>query len=499
MQNTSLTQLTSAVRRLEADNIRNESFLTLVTKHETELRNILENIQKIQSDETDKKSISELTHTVKELTTRSIEDKNKVISEFQIQVQGLKSDIIKAINDKPIMITADDSEEAAVTERAVTISEFKSLDKTEQKYSGYVSLDDVLQIELGDTKISIDKDANDKEICSIENDFGGIAFRKHDSEDVWFLNRNENSEMEFHYNTMENAPLAVTPDNVKISKLSLNGKSVSKIATAINDNTAHNDTIPTVSAVVNYVNTNLKRLNLLNAVGGSETSSTPTSTTTNETSTTTSSTEERNTETSHAPNCNISTINTGAGKSLLIENETNSISLKDNESNIVSISASLTDGLKVSNKFKLNNTGGILCKFIEDNGELTVGRFVELTGSVVEMDDLIIPEVKLTDKLSTMVYGVIKSRVQEEYVKDNKVYKLDTDNEYITIIKEGLIEIPFDEGGSFELGSLLVAGSLGVPTYNKNNAEAIKFCVEKKVPMAKVVSKLKDNLVVDVV
>ena len=140
-----------------------------------------------------------------------------------------------------------------------------------------------------------------------------------------------------------------------------------------------------------------------------------------------------------------------------------------------------------------------MCKFIEDNGELTVGRFVELTGSIVEMDDLIIPEVKLTDKLSTMVYGVIKSRVQEEYVKDNKVYKLDTNNEYITIIKEGLIEIPFDEGGSFDLGSLLVAGSLGVPTYNKNNAEAIKFCVEKKVPMAKVVSKLKGNLVVDVV
>lgn len=492
MQNTSLTQLTSAVRRLEADNIRNESYLTLVTKHETELRDVLEKIQKIQSDETDKKSISELTHTVKELTTRSIEDKNKVMSEFQIQVQGLKSDIIKAINDKPVMVTADDSEEPVVTERAVTISEFKSLDKTEQKYSGYVSLDDVLQIELGDTKISIDKDANDKEICSIENDFGGIAFRKHDSEDVWFLNRNKNSEMEFHYNTMESSPLAVSPDDVKISKLSLNGKSVSKIATAINDNTAHNDTIPTVSAVVNYVNTNLKRLNLLNAVGSSETSasvSTPA----------TAPTEEKNSESSHAPNCNISTINTSVGKSLLIENETNSISLKDNESNIVSISASLTDGLKVSNKFKLNNTGGILCKFIEDNGELTVGRFVELTGSIVEMDDLIIPEVKLTDKLSTMVYGVIKSRVQEEYVKDNKVYKLDTDNEYITIIKEGLIEIPFDEGGSFDLGSLLVAGSLGVPTYNKNNAEAIKFCVEKKVPMAKVVSKLKGNLVVDVV
>lgn len=494
MQNTSLTQLTSAVRRLEADNIRNESYLTLVTKHETELRDVLEKIQKIQSDETDKKSISELTHTVKELTTRSIEDKNKVMSEFQIQVQGLKSDIIKAINDKPVMVTADDSEEPVVTERAVTISEFKSLDKTEQKYSGYVSLDDVLQIELGDTKISIDKDANDKEICSIENDFGGIAFRKHDSEDVWFLNRNKNSEMEFHYNTMESSPLAVSPDDVKISKLSLNGKSVSKIATAINDNTAHNDTIPTVSAVVNYVNTNLKRLNLLNAVGGSETSASVSTSTP-----ATAPTEERNSESSHAPNCNISTINTGAGKSLLIENETNSISLKDNESNIVSISASLTDGLKVSNKFKLNNTGGILCKFIEDNGELTVGRFVELTGSVIEMDDLIIPEVKLTDKLSTMVYGVIKSRVQEEYVKDNKVYKLDTDNEYITIIKEGLIEIPFDEGGSFELGSLLVAGSLGVPTYNKNNAEAIKFCVEKKVPMAKVVSKLKANLVVDVV
>ena len=61
-----------------------------------------------------------------------------------------------------------------------------------------------------------------------------------------------------------------------------------------------------------------------------------------------------------------------------------------------------------------------------------------------------------------------------------------------------MIEIPVEEG-SFELGSLLVAGKSGIPTYNKNNTDAVRFCIDKKVPMVKVISKIDNNLVVEVV
>ena len=445
----------------------------------------------MKSNESDK-IISELTNSVNELKSRSINENDKTIKidELQNQVQKLRNDILTAINDNPVLTyeerVKEDHSDDVLFERQATTPEFKALDIDEPKYSEYGSLDDVVQIKLGDTKISIDKDDKDREICSITNEVGGLAFRKQGSDDVWLLDRNKDSEMEFHFNSMENIPLSINPNGVKMSKMSLNGKTISGIANSINNETINDKTIPTVGAIVKYINANLQRMNLLNKLtDGNNVVVKDTKQITN---------SDQNTIS--IPHCNISTINTKIGNSLLIENESNSFSLKDDEFNIVSISASSTDGLKVGDKFKLNNNIGTLCKFNNDNGKLDVGKFVELTGSAIKIDDLIIPEVRLTNKLSTMVYGVIKSQLQNEFVKDNKIYKLDNDGDFVTIIKKGLIEIPVDEG-SFELGSLLVAGKLGRPVCK--NADAVKFCIEKKVPMVKVISKIDNNLVVEVV
>lgn len=509
MQNISLTKIANAVRRLESDNARKESYLNLVSQHEAKLQELISEIQKLQSNNSNE-IVSELTDAVNEIRSRSINTDENKIDEVITQFQELKSDVLKAINDGPVLtydersknIEADDdsSEDDMTLHKHDTVPEFTVLDIHEPKYSDYGSLNDVLQINLGETKISIDKDEKDREICSITNEVGGLAFRKQGSDDVWLMNRTNNSNIEFHFNTMDNTPISINPQGVKMSKLWLNGKRVSGVATSINNETINDKTIPTVSAMVKYVNANLQRMNLLNKLTDDNNIIIKnTKQTTNESISDKKDDEDNNEQTIPSiPHCNISTINTSIGKSLLIENETNSFSLKDDEFNIISISASLTDGLRVGDKFKLNNNVGTLCKFNNENGSSTTGRFVELTGSVIKINDLIIPEVRLTNKLTTMVYGIIDSQIQNEFVKENKIYKLDNNDDFVSVIQSGIIEISIDNG-SFELGSLLVAGKSGIPVYTKNNTNAVKFCVDKKVPMVKVISKINDNLVVEVI
>ena len=494
MQNISLTKIAGAIKRLESENAKTTQFLNVVSQHESKLHELYDEIQKIQN-------VSSLTDEIKELKTRAINDKDEVID----KVDNLKKDILEAINEKPVLTYEEPStvESNSAETRDITSStpEFKSLNITdESKYAEYGSLDDVIQISLGDTKISIDKDDKNREICSLTNEIGGIAFKKNDSEDIWLMDRNKNSEMEFHFNSMDNTPLSLNSSGISTPKLSLNGNSISNIAKCINDKTINDKTVPTVNAIVKYINANLQKMNLLNKLRD------------NEEITITNSAHSSGRKLIHAqstsdvsvespiPQCNISTISTDNGKSLLIENESNSLSLKDDEFNIISISASSHDGLRVGNKFKLNNDDGVLCKFISANGmnDSDVGKFVELTGNIVKIDDLIIPEVRLTNKLNSMVYGIIKSKVQSEYVKENRIYKLNEDCEYVSVIKKGLIEISVNDG-SFELGSLLVAGKNGIPTYNKNNNDAIQFCIHKKIPMVKVISRINDNLIVEVV
>ena len=110
---------------------------------------------------------------------------------------------------------------------------------------------------------------------------------------------------------------------------------------------------------------------------------------------------------------------------------------------------------------------------------------------------MIVPEVKLTNKLTSMVYGVINNIPKNEYVYNNEIYALNSEMEYVTVINKGFMEIQMDEC-AFEIGSLLVAGRLGIPTLNKNN-DAIRFCIDKRLPMVKVISIDNNKLISEIV
>ena len=533
MHNISLVKISNAVKRLEAESDRNEAFFTMITQHEAKLQSISSEIQKLQNISTSD-VITELTDTVNELKTRSIGGEAnttdpELVNKLQTQVQNLKDELIKTINEIPVLTYDEhqtEKDEMHTITREDTSPEFKNLVvNDESKYANRGILDDIIEISMGNTKLSINTDENEREICSITNEVGGLAFRKDGSDDIWMLDRNKDAEMEFHFNSMDNIPLSINPRGVKVSKMSLNGKTISGVASSINNDTINDNTIPTVGAIVKYINANLQRMNLLNKLtdgkysvnlngvgetsGEGSTSTTTSTATEGSTSTTTSTATEGSTSTvtstpntsttpSQLPHCNISMVKTAQGNSLLIENETNSFSLKDDEFNVVTVSASATDGLRVSDKFKLKNNIGTLCKFVNDGVDAVVGRFVELTGKAVKIDDLIVPEVKLTNKLTSMVYGLIKQIPKNEYVTQNTIYKLDSESEYVSVIKSGFLEIPVNEG-SFDLGTLLTAGRNGIPTFSKNNVDAVKFCIDKKLPMVKIISIIDKQLIVEVV
>ena len=552
MQNISLTKIANAVARLECDNIRTEPYLQMITKHNSEIQDMRNELQKLQTVETERsitnKTLSDLIDTVDELkqksTKDSVMDNTELVNKIQDQVQALKDDIIKTINESPILTYDEDEKnehdasDNYVVSRETNEPEFKVISNENNKYSNCSTLEDVMEIKMNNSSFSINTDENEREICSISNEIGGLAFRKNGSDDVWLVDRNKDSEMEFHFNSMSNIPLSINPRGVRMSNMSLNGKTISKIASAINSETINDNTIPTVNAIVKYINSNLQRMNLLNKLTENKhginittsassddvkniTStdntniSTPDNTTTPDVTTTTNTTEatsntntpetfiEDNTNTSTnrnaitIPQCNISSINTKFGNSLLVENESNSISLKDNEFNVVTISASANDGLIINDTFKLKNNIGTLCVFKSENNEPMVGRFVELTGSYIKLNELIVPEVKLTNKLTSMVYGVINNIPKNEYVYNNEIYALNSEMEYVTVINKGFMEIQMDEC-AFEIGSLLVAGRLGIPTLNKNN-DAIRFCIDKRLPMVKVISIDNNKLISEIV
>lgn len=551
MQNISLTKIANAVARLECDNIRTEPYLQMITKHNSEIQDMRNELQKLQTVESERsitnKTLSDLIDTVDELkqksTKDSVMDNTELVNKIQDQVQALKDDIIKTINESPILTYDEDEKNEHdasdyIVSRETNEPEFKVISNENNKYSNCSTLEDVMEIKMNNSSFSINTDENEREICSISNEIGGLAFRKNGSDDVWLVDRNKDSEMEFHFNSMSNIPLSINPRGVRMSNMSLNGKTISKIASAINSETINDNTIPTVNAIVKYINSNLQRMNLLNkltenkhnvnivtsksnddvksiASTDNATNSTPDNTTAPDVTTTTDTTEatsntnttetsiDDNTNTSATrnaitiPQCNISSINTKYGNSLLVENESNSISLKDNEFNIVTISASANDGLIINDTFKLKNNIGTLCVFKSENNEPTIGRFVELTGSYIKLNELIVPEVKLTNKLTSMVYGVINNIPKNEYVYNNEIYALNSEMEYVTVINKGFMEIQMDEC-TFEIGSLLVAGRLGIPTLNKNN-DAIRFCIDKRLPMVKVISIDNNKLISEIV
>lgn len=603
MQNISIIKLANAIKHLENDVSRYDQ---LLNAQNITINDLSARLQTVQTQP-----------APSEPATRSVHDETSVsISELNETVQNLKSDIMEAINEAPVL-TYDESMDSndEMSSKVETSSTYKTVDSNDEKYSSYGSVSDIMVINLGNTKLSVDKDDKENEICSITNESGGLAFRKNDSSDVWLLDRSSDSEIAFHFNNVENTPVSITPNGIKTTKMALNGKTVTNIAKVINNETINDKTIPTVGAIVKYVNANLQRLKIMkvmdenvtlvrddeganeeiqqstnckcdckgdtkgdcksdvnanvkadgkgsanvsanvssnvktNGKGSANVSSNVSanvktngkgddkgkdSTTTVTPDASTDADTDTNTFTSTAlPNCSISTIQTQDGHSILIDNSSSSISFKVDDQ-VVPVAASITDGLIVNNQYSLHNHKGVLCKFVFDTEASTSasstasspnlptvqpleqnsatvssssfelnpdtptlhGRFVELTGNVTNINGTYIPIVKLTDKLTTLVYGVIDSVLTHTFVKKNNIINIPDDGGiYINVLRKGVIDIPTLDTPP-EVGTILVASKSGQPVHKP---EAIKFCLHRRLPLMKVIAKSDTHLIVDII
>lgn len=180
----------------------------------------------------------------------------------------------------------------------------------------------------------------------------------------------------------------------------------------------------------------------------------------------------RNIKTQSQP---VRLMRTNHGTTLLVENDTTSISFRDNNKNIVTVKASYEDGLNIGNKYKLHNNSGILCQLITppvqnptDNISY-IGRFVEVTGKALKLGELIVPEVQLSTNLNPKVYGVIRDIPKNEFVKGNKVHDLNDNYSFVTVSYKGLMETNLfieSDGPTtnfIPIGTIFVADADGKP------------------------------------
>ena len=585
MQNISIIKLANAIKHLENDVSRYDQLLNAQTSSINDLNVRLQSVQSAQSTQ---QQAQQHTSTTSSPVSRDTQNETSAdptisLSELNETVMNLKSDIMEAINEAPVL-TYDESTDSndEINSNIETTSVYKTVDPYDEKYSSYGSVSDIMAINLGNTKLSVDKDDKENEICSITNESGGLAFRKNDSSDVWLLDRTSDSEISFHYNNVENTPVSITPNGIKTTKMALNGKTVTNIAKVINNETINDKTIPTVGAIVKYVNANLQRLKIMRVVDENATllkdedtdvksdarsnakgdlnddaksdanvnvksdanvdaksdanvnvKSDANVDAKNNADTNTSFTlPSSDASDTTLPHCSISTIETDRGHSILIDNSSSSVSLKV-EDQIIPITASVTNGLIVNNQYSLHNNKGILCKFVFnteasnavpstaststpstvqslDQNSATVstssfdlnpdtstlhGRFVELTGNVTNINGSYIPIVKLTDKLTSLVYGVIDSVITNTFVKKNTIINIPDDGVYINVLRKGIIDIPTLESPP-EIGTILVASKSGQPVLKP---EAIKFCLHRRLPLMKVIAKFDTQLIVDII
>lgn len=146
-----------------------------------------------------------------------------------------------------------------------------------------------------------------------------------------------------------------------------------------------------------------------------------------------------------SPKCDVSTINVNGRHSLLVSNDSCSISLKDSKS-LYTLTPSSVDGLAINDMFKLANDDGILC-YISSANLPQKCKLSDLKGlfvccrtksdgsghghakSIKSNDEhpntIYAPEVCVTSTPTSMVLGVVKKIINGNYyTKNNRVYSI---------------------------------------------------------------------------
>lgn len=243
-----------------------------------------------------------------------------------------------------------------------------------------------------------------------------------------------------------------------------------------------------------------------------------------------------------SPKCDVSTINVGGKHSLLVSNDSCSISLKDSKS-LYTLTPSSVDGLTINDQFKLANDDGILCYISSANippkSKLSdlKGLFVAYSRNVklIKSNDdqpntLYVPEVYLPSSTNSVALGVVTKIINGNYyTKNNRVYSISehrkdnpngSDNEdeesdaspsdfkrannanyyFLVVYTKGIVKVKTKE-------EKIGCGNIYVPTkggYVKKITEDAAgqklntFCMEHFVPRIKSIKRMDDNLMLGI-
>ena len=310
------------------------------------------------------------------------------------------------------------------------------------------------------------------------------------------------------------AATALLRDGISTPKLMIGDKNITSIATVINNDTISSKSIPTTKALVDYVNANILKSNIENAIDGTNKVTASNAVTSNDNKVTsndnniTVTSNVTNQPASALPSCDVSTIEINGLKSLLVDNDSSSFSVKHNGT-IVTLKPSVQDGLMINDLYKLSNDSGILCvmndkslESLEDPTDI-VGRYVEYTGKVIEIDDdMLALEVQIPSGVSSVICGIIGKdlRLQNTFTHGNKIYKLpendkdsnETKLHFVTLFNSGVHYIKTIPG-EYVRGSLLVPSKGGLA--KQSDMKITNFCIEYMIPRAKVITKIDDKVV----
>lgn len=415
-----------------------------------------------------------LKSTIKEID--SLKDEiNAIKSDDQTEI---KKELLDALNKSIPKFTTEQEEKSddCVTRSPIRCDFPFEIPKSEDGTDGWA----INGIEVVPTS------KDEQRLCSISTDYGGIAIDKSGSDDRWVIERNDGDKLKIHFNSDETVPLTITRNGASTPHLTVGDKSITSIATVINEDTISSKSVPTTKAIVDFVNANVIKSNVESIVNGEKSRSAP-----------------HTPVAAHAPqlpSCDISTIETSEGKSLLIDNSSSSISVKKDGS-IITVKPSLTNGLMINDAYKLANDPGMLCILKDDSIGDIEGRYVEYTGNVIEVNGILIMEVQiLKETISSVTCGIVGKDLknQKTYTHGNKIYKLPKVGEdghkyhYITIFNSGIHYVKV-KPGKFAKGMMLVPGKEGLA--DRGSDSLSKFCMDNMIPRAKVVSLINEKVV----
>ena len=410
---------------------------------------------------------------------------------------------------------------------------------------------------------------NDQQIGSLTTTYGGIAIDKENSYDRWIIERNNDTQLNFHFNTEANPPLTITKKGIATNRLRIGDFHVNAFVNKITSDNINNHTIPTTKAIFDFVHANLLQshtahpfhspsnssLTHVSFPSPTEGESFPAFAVAGRRSSNPrihaspsvgSANLRRKSIVATNSKCNISTVAIDGKHSLLVQNDSCSVSLKD-DNNIFTLTPSVVDGLRINDSFKLINDGGVLC-YVDTTTlpkDVTVddmlGRFVACTRDikVIQPPDehgapLYVPVIKVPTDVTSTIFGIAHNVIDDNtYTKGNRIYDLSKYIEYtdkqrvthsktkttrtdtdINVVTENTIVSDHIQTGYFVIvkikGIVLVkttddtikCGTVFAPTKNgnaqkigddKSGTKLSKFCLLNSVPRVKAIRMGGDN------